>query len=268
MSVRSRTFRALDFVFDVRGPADIATLFDEAFGDLVTDEPSAATIEVRHRRHHWTVGCRPDPVRHGQLVDVVAFVIDVVNHRAVRSVATGVGIHAAAVATPTGVIALAGRSGAGKSTLAAAAARHGLGYVADEITMVEPDLTVRAFHRPIGLRAGGAAAAGVDVPAHGDGRFDDIVPYRPPRESLVDGGRLAGLCVLQFDETTTPRADEMRPAEALVELASGALGNAAHNERDWFKQLAAIVDAVPAMRLTYGDATAALSLLRSFHASI
>ncbi len=274
MRRRTGAFRALDFVFDIRGPIEIVALFDDIFADLATDAAPAATIDVTPPRRTWSgrddwrVGCRPDPVRHGDLAAAVAFVIDETSHRAVRSATSGVAIHAAAVATPAGVIALTGPSGSGKSTLAAAAARHGLGYVADEVTMVDRDLGVRPFHRPIGLRADGAAALGLDVPAASDGRFDDVYPYRPPSESLVDGGRLVGICLVEVGDSADTGTVEVRPAEALVELASGTLGNAADDDRDWFRRLTAIVQAVPVARLRFADATTGLGLLSSFASSI
>ena len=83
------------------------------------------------------------------------------NHAAVQAAVGCVPLHGSAIDSVAGVIVLAGRSMAGKSTLAAAAVLAGYPYVADELAAISPDdFTVRPYHRPIGLRRGGASAIG------------------------------------------------------------------------------------------------------------
>jgi hypothetical protein len=47
-------------------------------------------------------------------------------------------VHAAAVATPSGVLLLGGRSGTGKSTAALACLNDGLGFLGDDMCVVDP----------------------------------------------------------------------------------------------------------------------------------
>jgi hypothetical protein len=272
---RTGTFRALDFVFDIKGPHELVRLFDDVLADLSVDMssmskssaglPTCATIDVRRRRDGWTTRCKPEPARHGELGDVVADVIQVINQRAARSTAEVVAIHAAVVATSRGVVALMGGSGAGKSTLAAAAVRHGLGYVADEVAVIGADHSVRAFHRPIGIRSGGAAAVGIEIPLHADGRFDRVYPWRPDRAALAGGGPLIGVCVVEHIDGSDGGWVAIRPAEALIEMAGGAFGGGGgENDRAWFRQLADLVRVVPVARLTFPDPVVGVEQLTDF----
>jgi len=84
------------------------------------------------------------------------------------------------------------QSHSGKSTLAAAAVLAGYPYVADEITAVSPDdLSVRRFHRPIGLRRGGSGAVGVEYPTGPDDRYQFVCPWE-----VGEGCSLSSLCTL------------------------------------------------------------------------
>jgi hypothetical protein len=284
---RSGRFRALDFVFDVRAPGEITVLADEWFADLVVNPSSPrttpptthSTIDVRQRRGGWSVRDVEGVEGPGDLGDAVAQVIHLVNQGALRSLTGGVCLHSAAVATDGGVVALVGVSGAGKSTLAAAAVRRGLGYVADEIVAINPEGTVRPFHRPIGLRAGGAAAVAVAIPEASDGRFDVVYPWRPPSSALDPGGPLVGVCLVRYVSGTTdgdvsPEPvgwTSVRPAEALVELSAGAFAmhvDGIDGDRARFRQLASLVSRVPVARLTYGaDVSVGVDHLLDFVAS-
>lgn len=283
---RSGRFRALDFVFDVRAPGEITVLADEWFADLVVNPSSPrttppttrSTIDVRQRRGGWSVRDGEGVESPGDLGDAVAQVIQLVNQGALRSMTGGVCLHSAAVASDGGVVALVGVSGAGKSTLAAAAVRRGLGYVADEIVAITPEGTVRPFHRPIGLRAGGAAAVGVAIPEVSDGRFDVVYPWRPPSSALDPGGPLVGVCLVRYVSTTDGDVGpepvgwtSVRPAEALVELSAGAFAmhvDGSDGDRARFRQLTSLVSRVPVARLTYGaDVSVGVDHLVDFLAS-
>ncbi len=271
MRGRTGTFRAFDFVFDVKAPSELVDLFDHLLADLSVDSatpadgrPAVESIDVTRRRSGWTTRCTPDPPRRGELGDVIADVIQVINQRGVRSSPDLVALHAAAIATDRGIVALMGSSGAGKSTLAAGAVLTGMGYVADEVTVIGSDGTAQPFHRPIGLRSGGALALGIDTPVHADGRFDRVYPWRPARASLADGGPLVAVCIVDHVDGCDGAWAPLRPAEALIEMAAGAFGGDPDNDRAWFHQLAALVGAIPAARLTFPDPDRGVKLLRDF----
>jgi len=186
--------------------------------------------------------------------------LDAANQAAIDAAPGCVPLHAAAIETTAGVIAIAGRSGAGKSTLCAAAVLGGYPYVADEIAAVSPDtLHVHPFHRPIGLRRGGAAAIGVDYPDSPDGRYDFVYPWTVTGR-LSHGGVLAGIVLVDRSDAVAPGLGIVEGPTALLELsqhtviADELLGVG-------FMSLDRIVRTVPVARLTYDTAAQALDLL-------
>lgn len=186
--------------------------------------------------------------------------LDAANQAAIDAAPGCVPLHAAAIETSAGVIAIAGQSGAGKSTLCAAAVLAGYPYVADEIAAVSPDdLHVHPFHRPIGLRRGGAAAIGVEYPESPDGRYDFVYPW-PVAGTLSNGGRLVGIVLVDRTDDVAPALSFVEGPAALLELsqhtviADELLGVG-------FMSLDRIVRAVPIARLTYDTGPQALELL-------
>ena len=184
------------------------------------------------------------------------------NLAAARSAVGHVPLHAASVERAGAVIALAGRSRAGKSTLAAAAVLAGYGYVADEITAVLPsDLTVRPFHRPIGLRRGGAAAIGVDYPDTADGRYDQVYPWEIDEQlTRSPGGTLVGIVLVEWGDDHEPLLAQVPPAQALVELSQHTV-IPDDQLAPAFGGLDSIVRRVPIARMQYRTTTQGLGLL-------
>jgi hypothetical protein len=186
--------------------------------------------------------------------------LDAANQAAIDAAPGCVPLHAAAIDTAAGVVAIAGRSGAGKSTFCAAAVLAGYSYVADEITAVSPDdLMVRPFHRPIGLRRGGATAIGVGYPDPPDGRYDIVYPW-PVTEPLSYGGRLAGIVLVARSTIHVPGIESVTGPHALLELSQHTM-IADEVLGEGFVGLDRIVRAVPVARLTYDTAAEALDLL-------
>ena len=153
------------------------------------------------------------------LGSLVARVLEYVNQRAAASLTAEVPLHAAGVRTAGGgVIALAGTSGAGKSTLGAAAMLAGWGFLAEEIAAVDPvSLAVRPYHRPIGLRRGGAGALGIEYPDVADGRYSDVYPWPVPVDRRVTSGTLLGIALVHRNEGEVA-ITEVGQARALAEL--------------------------------------------------
>jgi hypothetical protein len=184
------------------------------------------------------------------------------NLAAARAAAGHVPLHAASIEQAGAVVAFAGRSRAGKSTLAAAAVLAGYGYVADEITAVSPsDLTVRPFHRPIGLRRGGAAAIGVEYPDSDDGRYDQVYPWDVDDQlTRSSGGVLVGIVLVEWGDHDEPRLADVAPARALVELSQHTV---IPDEQlvPAFDGLDSIVRRVPIARMQYRTTAEGLDLL-------
>jgi hypothetical protein len=184
------------------------------------------------------------------------------NLEAARAAVGHVPLHAASVEQAGAVVALAGRSRAGKSTLAAAAVLAGYGYVADEITAVSPaDLSVRPFHRPIGLRRGGAAAIGVTYPESDDGRYDQVYPWDVDDElTRSPGGALVGIVLVEWGGAHEPLLADVAPARALAELSQHTV-IPDDQLAPAFGGLDAIVRRVPIARMQYRTTSEGLSLL-------
>ena len=186
--------------------------------------------------------------------------LDAANQAAIDAAPGCVPLHAAAIETTVGVIAIAGQSGAGKSTLCAAAVLAGYPYVADEIAAVSPDdLHVHSFHRPIGLRRGGAAAIGVDYPDAADGRYDLVYPW-PVGGPLSAGGTLAGIVLVDRSDSSPPGITLVEGPAALLEMSQHTV-IADESLGAGFVSLDRIVRAVPIVRFTYSTAGEAIDLL-------
>ncbi len=180
------------------------------------------------------------------------------NLAAVHAAVGCVPLHGAAIDSAAGVIVLAGRSMAGKSTLAAAAVLAGYPYVADELAAISPDdFTVRPYHRPIGLRRGGASAIGVEYP---DGEQYGIVYPWDVDLARSDGGTLAGIALVAWDADAAPVIEDVRPPQAMVELTEHTV---VHDDdfAPSFGGLQQIVRAVPVVRLRYATTGQSLELL-------
>jgi hypothetical protein len=213
-------WRALDHTFAVRAPEPLRSVFEECFADLPAgdraggDPDVVAVTAVAGER--WDVHVEGDPPSGGPAGWVVAHVLEIVNQRAAASLATEIPLHAATVIIDGVALAAAGASGSGKSTLAAAAVLEGHQLVADEVSAVTPDLQVRPYHGPVGLRRGGAAALGVSIPSAPDDRFDRVYPWRVAAHAtatgpaLSEGGSLAGI-VLVSRQPGPPATEEVTP---------------------------------------------------------
>ncbi len=171
-------------------------------------------------------------------------------------------------------VAFVGQSRSGKSTLTTAMARAGFAYLADEVIAVdtggvgarasddveETDLVVVPFHRPIGLRSGGAAAIGFTIPA---GPYASVHPY-----SVGVGGVLSGpiplelVVLLQRGGECEPEMDHLEPGQALFELCQQTLG-AADLELPMFRRLENLVRRVPVGVLRYGHVEDAVRFIAS-----
>ena len=138
-------------------------------------------------------------------------------------------LHAGSVTVHGLGVVFVGQSGAGKSTLTAAMVLAGHGYIADEVAAIASDTTIRAFHRPIGLRSAGATALGLCVPP---GPFELTYPLRVgDRAPLAAGVPLSRIFIIHRKRAASSvevaALTPIEPAQALVRLTNCALARGA-----------------------------------------
>jgi hypothetical protein len=159
----TRTFRALDLVFDIRTTdPELARFLDHAFGTLPEVDPADPAhvrfgiAEVRdtdgvtrHRlyRRGRVLARYDDP---GEALPRLFSLINAGVRAAGRH---RLFLHAAVVGDEGNSLLLTGSSHAGKSTLAAALVAGGAAYGTDELLALDPDTGARdCFRRPMTLR--------------------------------------------------------------------------------------------------------------------
>lgn len=153
-------------------------------------------------------------------------------------------LHASAVRTPAGVIALCAVAGTGKSTLACGLSRRGHRLWADDAVCFELNAAaVAAMPLPFTLRLRPESAA-----FFGDESRHDA-PHAP--ESIE---RLARVCVLERSEGTEPAIERLTAAEAFREVLTHAY---CFSMRDLARNAAMVdnylelVDRLPVYRVTF-----------------
>lgn len=193
----------------------------------------------------------------------LAETISEINRLAARSVTDDHAVlHAGSFAVDAWAVAVTGPSGAGKSTLVAAATLAGHRYLGDEVCAVDPsNLHVLPFPRPIGLRTGGAAAIGVDIPDDPHDPYREVYPWQP---AAGDPGPPSPLALIAFVERRPGpvEIESIRPSHALAKLTELSLA-ADGIEREAFRRLDRLVRAVPMVTIAHDDSTSAVDALAS-----
>jgi hypothetical protein len=149
--------------------------------------------------------------------------------------------------------------GAGKSTLVTALVRHGLGYLSDEITAIDPQTGfVRPYPKYVGLDPMPPAQL-ADLrhthPSAVDCYIGEqlLVAPRSLGPDRVSAPARPGLVITPRYEPGTPaRLEPLRPGAALLALAEHSF----HLEADAprvLDTLAAVVEGTPCFRLVSGD---------------
>jgi hypothetical protein len=251
--------RALDALVRWRAPAHLlAELRRGPLGRLVATDDFAPTVEVvfAWSDHNGGIQCvnGDEHVVAPTMRECLAEAMIVVNRYAARSVeADLLTLHAGVVVVPDGqAVALCGHSGAGKSTATAAAVLAGHGFLADEVCAVHPEShLVRPYLRPIGLRAGGAAAIGVHIEGAS-------ALWVPPSVHAADAP--LGLIALVERRPGAATVTRLDAPAALERLADHTLVSDAERRRA-FRRLADLVRRVPVVALGYEHATDAVGHL-------
>jgi hypothetical protein len=251
------TYRVIDEVVTLTAHRWLAPVLRVALADLAVEGRPSAHMRTSRRNEMWSIdyegadGAPPSTV--AAATDSLAFyeILRAFNSIAGRrAAANGLALHASAVEIDGAVIAFSGPSGAGKSTMAGTLAIGGCGYVSDEVVAVRDGDLVHPYHRPVGLRPGGAAVLGVDVPV---GPYDDTYPLAMGRHApLSTGGPLACIVLVERHDASV-EIEHVDQSTALVQLAGLTLGSTGL-ERETFRRLDHLVRRVPVRRLRYRDA--------------
>lgn len=257
---------ALDVRFTLDVPAAIEAVLAPSLVDLAVEPDAtrpAAVLELRERGagfHDvwWGDECRAEGLDAASALYQALITIDEIAAEAAAR--TDTVLHGGGIEVHGHGVALVGRSGAGKTTLTTAAALAGHGFVADEICAIGPHGALRPFHRPVGLRAGGAARLGIDVPD------DPLVRWTyPVRIGSIPGARRCGPVPLRLVALVDRRPGRgairrVEPSVALARLADETLG-AEGTERAMFRRLEHLVQAIAVVELGFEDIDDALALV-------
>ncbi len=205
----------------------------------------------------WSVAWRREQ-RYSGPDESMAFAdaLDAVTDAAAHHGATdgSVGLYGGAVNIEGQALALVGGSGAGKSTLTAALVQAGHGYIADGVTAVATSgaapPVVSPFHGPIGLRLGGAAALGLEVPV---GPFDQTFPLDARSVGRQSGPTpLHAIAFVEYAAEAEPTIEPISPAFALHRLSNQTLGTWGL-ESETFRRLEVAVKHVESVVIRYGS---------------
>lgn len=162
-------------------------------------------------------------------------------------------LHASAVATPAGVVALCARSGTGKSTFAYALSRRGHELLADDaVTLAVRDGSSWTTPLPFAVRLRAASAEHFGLPAK-----DAVRVVAPPEGAERRELRLAALVLLERRAGAGARGPcPVPPAEAFAQLLPHAYGFDLDDERRRGTMVATYLRCVavtPVLRLTLTD---------------
>jgi hypothetical protein len=159
-------------------------------------------------------------------------------------------LHAGVVSVGGRAVALVGHSGSGKTTLTAAAVQRGHGFIADELGVIDEQLTALAYHRPLGLRAHAAATLGLPaslLPAH-----RVVHPVAASTLGSLAADVPLSLVVFLGGDGVPGVAVEVTPARALFELVNRTIGTQL-DEPQTFDRLDRMVRAVPAVAIARAE---------------
>ena len=262
-------YQAFSACFDVHADEPAASELYEYLTDIratggIRPPSDAPLLSVHHDAGTWAVAW--DGWHRYQGADLRLAIYDTLI--AINLYAAGVAardgmtvLHGGAVDIGGRAVAFVGHSGAGKSTFTAAMSRAGHAYLADEVVAID-GLVVQPFHRPVGLRSGGADRIGVDL---SDGADTPVHPYRVGANGVLGGATpLAAVVLLRRSDNRTepPRLERIGQAQALFELANQTLG-ATDLERSMFHRLDRLVRQAPVHQLHYTDLIAAIGLVEA-----
>lgn len=256
-------YEALGVRVTIDAPDPVADVLVEALTDLAAQAGDPGHAVVVRADGDATFAVTVDGEQRVGLLGLGAtihYTLVVLNEFAARhAVADSVVLHAGVVAFGGRAVAIVGTSGAGKTTLTAACLLAGASLVAEEVCAVDDHGTVWPYHRPLGLRPGGARALGLAVrPLAAD---LPVPPVRAPEiSSLAGPTTLAGVMLVH----RRPGALELvplAPVDALVRLSGQTLGDGGC-ERQMFRRLDQFVRRHPVWAAAYDVTEDAVATVR------
>lgn len=277
-AAHTRTFRALDLVFDVASTDEtVVALLDHAFGTLpLADEPAPGKVrfgmaaEPRKFRERWQPyrlsrdGRSVAYTRAGHLA--VSQLLWLVNDSVARAAHDRLLVHGALLAGDGdggagASVMLAGPSGCGKSTLSALLAAAGARFGTDEMVAFAADSdALDCFRRPLVLKPEGreALAGAVPEPAReiaGFVRAKWPVPATDLGAQVLDAvPPLRGIVFPAFVPGAPTTVTSVSRADAVTRLVEGAW-HARRHGRVLFRRMVEVVRGCDALlAIEYGDA--------------
>lgn len=178
-------------------------------------------------------------------------------------------LHAAAVATGSAAIVLAGAGGSGKTTLAAGLVRNGLSFLADDAVPLTADGAVLPVRLAMSIKAGGWPVVGAlfpalsEQPVHRLGRGQ--CRYLWPVVAADPGPSAARLPVAavvfpRYCRAAATAVEPVLPVDLLAGL--GATGTLPTGQPEAFASLLRWAERVTAFRLAFGDLDGAIAAVR------
>jgi hypothetical protein len=173
--------------------------------------------------------------------------------------------HAACIARDGCAILLVGSSGAGKTLFSLAAARHGFGYAADDVVLVDARARVTGVPFAPAIKASGWALAEAiegfgQLATHR--RLDGVpVRYPPPPAFIGESLPIGATILLDRTPDGPARLDRIDPVETFVALLTEASAPGTRIATAQSRTLAAAIAGAPAYRLHYSDLAAAMAAL-------
>jgi hypothetical protein len=176
-------------------------------------------------------------------------------------------VHAGAVTTPDGRVALfPAPSGAGKTTLVSALVRAGFGYLSDEAAAIDPATSlVLPFPKALTVKvAAGAVFPELAPGEHGDrfvGSQWHVDPEAIRPASVAGPSEATYVIAYRYRPGAKTEVTAMSRAEACVELGQNAM-NKPHHRGAALSILARVMERAAAYRLSSGDVGEAVDAVR------
>lgn len=230
--------------------SDVPAQCAEASADLVFEVTPLEGDRVRFVTDHEEVD---------EDVDTLLLrLVSVTNEYAVRSHGC-LGLHAAALRSPTGsIILLPGPSGAGKSTLAAALVAAGWDYLGDEVIGIDARGRALGYPKRLALDPAGRALLGLSASPDGNADPAEIRPRAQRLGGVV--GRISGVVFPTYEPGAGCALTELSVQDRFDALLSNTL-NLARIGQAGLEALCLLADDVHAFRLVHGDAIGAVGAI-------
>jgi hypothetical protein len=241
----------------------LAGLLSELYAPLA--EPDAGEGATEFRIVPPTDGTYGSVHRDGELLGrgshpatVLGKLIWAVNQLAIGSATDRLVLHAAAADLDGTGVLIPAQMESGKTTLVTGLLDRGLGYLTDEAASVTTDLVLEGYAKPLSIDPGSWDV----LPHHRPTLEEELAPYLenqwqipPDRFAPVLRRTRLGLIVFRRYAAGTPmRLEQLDAADALEPaIESTFIGNGPYLTTARVRELAAILDRVPAFELVGGE---------------